>query len=32
LYLFKHGRIAFEYNFQNRGRNDIGAAQAELVF
>jgi hypothetical protein len=32
LYLWKHGRIAFEYNFQNRGRNDIGAAQAELVF
>lgn len=32
VYLFRHGRVAFEYAFQNQGRKSFGAAQAELVF
>lgn len=32
LWLFKHGKLSFEYGFLNRGRNSFGALQAEVAF
>lgn len=32
LWLFKHGKLSFEYGFRNQKQSSLGAIQAEIVF
>jgi hypothetical protein len=32
LFIFEHGKVSFEYGFQNQGQKGIGEIQAEIAF